>query len=409
MTMYTTQELAQQQQAQEAQPKGFSGLFDRLTGDPQSLNLFLNGMGLLGSKYKSGADRYMNRISTGLLDQSKSRAQAKRDAEAKRVNDAQIENRARLTAIQQQKMDQTMQDRAKFNLLLNGGEYQMPEDQTFPGEAPIGGLQQKGYLQGDMGPEATRQFAAQIAGLEGLGGAGVSLLGRIGSDEAALEQTKIDAEAEKNARVGPFKDHKDWNAAQFQLAQSYNKEAGSYRTIVNSYGAMTDIIKERGGFDKMTGADDTALIKFFVKATTPKESVMSDDVRNIIESAGIPAMVASYKEQLKGGGQLGDDQRREIYTTMTNLFNASKGELTQIDKQYMPWIELNEFYPDMVIRPLDMPEPFGYEAPNPAPLLLQPPNAGNAPVPINPETNLPYNRSGVEAFEDRLNGVTNAQ
>jgi osmotically-inducible protein OsmY len=340
----------------------------------------------------------MNRISTGLLDQSKSRAQAKRDAEAKRVNDAQIANRAQLTAIQQAKEDRTMQDRSKFNLLLNGGEYQMPEDQTFPGEAPIEGLQQKGYLQGDMGQEATRQFAAQIAGLEGMGGAGVGLLGRINSDQAALDQAGIDAQADIDARRGPFDNMKDYWQAQRELTKDYAKEAGPYRRVVKSYGAVTDIVKERGGFDKLTGADDVALIKFFVKSVTPKESVMSDDVRQIVNASGLPGTIDSYLQAFAGKGQLGKEQRRQIYATMTGLFNSSKIELDDIRTQYDPQVAAGEFDPEQVYRPLKMPEPFGYEAPNPAPLLLQPPNEDNAPWDVNPETGQRINQEGVNEF-----------
>ena len=78
-----------------------AGMFDKLLNDPYAMNMVLNGLGLLGTKTARGAEQYTGRISAGLLDQAKSRAQAKRDAETKRVNDSTLGlNQARVTDLQ---------------------------------------------------------------------------------------------------------------------------------------------------------------------------------------------------------------------------------------------------------------------------------------------------------------------
>jgi hypothetical protein len=76
-----------------------AGLFDKLMSDPYNINLALNGLGLLGSKHKSSANQYMDRASQSLLGKAQAQAQAKRDAEQKRVNDSVIDyNTARAGA-----------------------------------------------------------------------------------------------------------------------------------------------------------------------------------------------------------------------------------------------------------------------------------------------------------------------
>jgi hypothetical protein len=66
------------------------GIFDRLLADPYRINMALNGLGLLGSKTAQQSQNYMGNISAGLLDQAKTKAQTKRDAETSRVNNSII-------------------------------------------------------------------------------------------------------------------------------------------------------------------------------------------------------------------------------------------------------------------------------------------------------------------------------
>jgi hypothetical protein len=64
------------------------GIFDKLMADPYKQNMLFNGLGLLGSNTARQSQAYMGNVSSGLLQQAKGQAQAKRDAETKRVNDS---------------------------------------------------------------------------------------------------------------------------------------------------------------------------------------------------------------------------------------------------------------------------------------------------------------------------------
>lgn len=303
---------------QPVQPE--QGLMAKLKANPSSLNLILNGLGLLGSKYKSGADRYMNRISTGLLDQSKSRSQAKRDAEAKRVNDAQIENRARLTAIRQAEEDRAMQAREQFGLLLGqkGGEYQMSSDEMFPGEAPIQGLQQtgSGFLGGQMG---AGEFAASIAGIPGYEGAGVGMMSRIGSDNAALTQSMIDAGVKAD---GDMFDNED------KLRKAYDKASSAFYDQAAAYSRVVSSAKDP------SGAGDLALIFNYMKVLDPGSTVREGEFATAQNSGGIEGKIRSLYNSVVDGKRLGHTQRADFVDRAGRLYSGAQQLHQTLDGRY---------------------------------------------------------------------------
>lgn len=310
---------------QPVQPE--QGLMAKLKANPSGLNLILNGLGLLGSKYKSGADRYMNRISTGLLDQSKSRAQAKRDAEAKRVNDAQIANRAQLTAIRQAEEDRKMQARQQFGLLLGqkGDEYQMSDDEMFGREDSIPGLQQtgSGFLGGDM---SAGEFAASIAGIPGYESAGVGMMSRIGSDNAALTQSMLDAGVKADATMFDNED---------KLRKAYDKASGPFYDQAAAYSRVVESAKEP------SGAGDLALIFNYMKVLDPGSTVREGEFATAQNSGGIPGKIRSLYNSVVDGKRLGHTQRADfvdragrLYTGAQRLHQSLDGRYTKLADNY---------------------------------------------------------------------------
>ncbi len=66
------------------------GLLGKIADNPSAANLMLMGLGLLGSKRRSQADRYIGGISQGLLDQAQWRRGAEEREQQKRLREEQI-------------------------------------------------------------------------------------------------------------------------------------------------------------------------------------------------------------------------------------------------------------------------------------------------------------------------------
>lgn len=340
-----------------AEPES-QGWFKTFMSDPSRLQMALLGLNLATSKTAPQQGQAVGLLNRALWD----RAAWERDKGTR-------EEQAALRKAQLEKMKQENEASAAYKALL-GTE----PGARIPGDPNSEAVPGSGYLSGNM---SASEFATRMAGIPGYETAGVGLL---------VDQ--MDTASDNAAKVGPFKDYKDFHQAQRELAKDYAKNADPHRNAMRQYGVITDILGERGGFEKMTGADDVTLIKSYVKMVTPKESVMSDDVVNVIQASGLPGSIASYVAAFKGEGQLGPEQRAQIYQTMTNLYGSASTELRDIRAGVLPTITASAFDPAQIYRPLRMSTPYpipstllgGRAAPTVAPLPT-----GYDPLLFNPD------------------------
>lgn len=246
--------------------------------------------------------------------------------------------------------------------------YQMDESEMFPGEQPIQGLQNKGtgLLGGEINPMEFYAKTASIPGYEQFGMSG--LLG--------LQKAQIDAQSK--TQFGGFKDLNEFLKAKDNIRNRANTQLAPHRESLRKYNQATNIINQRGGFDKLGGADDTLLIKAFASMMLPGEAVMEGDIGAIINQDGIPGWLKSFVQKVQGEGQLAPPERAKIYRTMTDLAEQANKEygdvrgLFDVDIQQGGFNPKAIFTPRIPYNPYAIPQNLLSQEP-PAPLITTPP------------------------------------
>jgi hypothetical protein len=165
-----------------------------------------------------------------------------------------------------------------------------------------------------------------------------------------LLENRRELNREQSKKLGGFDNRKDFITAMQQTRKLATEQLKKSRTSLDKFGQATDIVKQRGGFDKMNGADDTILMKAFASMILPGEAVMSDDIRIIAQQEGLPGWFKSYAAQLEGG-QLKGDQRRTIYKSMNNLAERAYKENIGIRQKFGSDIEYGGFKENDIFDP----------------------------------------------------------
>jgi len=263
--------------------------------------------------------------------------------------------------------------------------YQMGEEELFPGEIQAEAI--------SSGLPAGTTYPEQVAATQGLMTKGAGYLGSI-QDPTQLAQAKlygglmsvpgyeqigaqglsgIQAQqglmarqaATKQPMVGQFKDMNEYLKARRELRKEWTPQLAPSRESIRKYNQATDIVTKRKGFAKMTGADDTVMIKAFASMILPGEAVMEGDIATIVNQSGLPGTLQSYLQAFKGEGQLGLVQRQEIYDAMTGLAQRAYGENIDIRAQMQPDIEIGGIEQKGLFRSPLKYKPYSLKAPAP--------------------------------------------
>ncbi len=281
-----------------------------LLQNPYKLNMMLQGLGLLTSKYEDQAERYQGNI-TGLL--SNKTARDARAAETQKQRDYDDPYRqAQIDHMKAQTANLGGGASSKIQELGDGRKYWVQEGQEPKLVAP--------NLQ----------------------------LPDVGSQ-------------------GVFKTPQDYLKAQQTTRKEANTALAPIRESIRKFGQATDMVEKRGGFASMSGADDTVLIKGFASMILPGEAVMSDDITTIVNQSGLPGAVESYLAAFRGQGQLGEEQRKAIYDTMTTLYSRAKTEHTGVKAMFQPDIDYGGFPESAIYR--DFQYPTAYAPPGTTPAV----------------------------------------
>lgn len=148
----------------------------------------------------------------------------------------------------------------------------------------------------------------------------------------------------------PFKDLNENLKAMQATRKAADTSMAPSNESLRKYAQATDMVRKKNGFDKLSGADDTVLMKGFASMILPGEAVMSDDINIIAQQDGVPGWFKSYAAQLKGSGQLSAEQRADIYQTMTTLAERANAENQQYRKQFAIDKKLGDFPEGSIFR-----------------------------------------------------------
>lgn len=190
--------------------------------------------------------------------------------------------------------------------------------------------------------------------------------------------SELIATAPKNYQAGKFDNYKDYLAAQADLREKANKALAASRESLRKHAQVTERLKQKGGFDNLTGADDTLLVKAYASMLLPGEAVMSDDVRVIAEQSGLPATLRSMAMKVAGKGSLSVDERQRIYESMTTLADMANNENQEIRNLYGNDIRDSGFKEGSIFRPSL------YAKPYVSPALPGVPSKSSVPPPPPP-------------------------
>lgn len=300
------------------------GLLDKLS-DPYMLMQIMGGVGLLGSKRQSQADKYRDYMTQGLLGYAKD--QKEKDKEEKR--------------------------KAAVQAYFNSGDakslFEVPGLESTAATLMTQSAKNR--------PTSTRKDGVLIYTDTG---------------EPVPGQDNMES---------PFKTEKDAMDMQMKIQKSFNDQTKPDQKRVGSFDSATQVIRSRGGFENLTGADDTLLMKAFANMLLPNEAVMSDDLNIIAQQSGIPGEIKNLIKRVGGGGQLESSERARIYKTMEDMFYTSMRKMESEKAGLFPMVQQGRFNYNSVFPNTGYP----IAADIPQGLLKRPPSqTGNAVEP-NPE------------------------
>lgn len=219
--------------------------------------------------------------------------------------------------------------------------YEMSDEELFPGEAQetaAPGLMTKGT--GLIGGETTpAEFYGGLLSTPGYQSIGAQGLMNMSNQAAQMQRDQ----ATKQPMYGQFKDYDQYLKARQSLRKEWTPQLAPSRESIRKFNQATDIVSKKKGFVDMTGADDTVLIKAFASMILPGEAVMEGDIATIVNQSGLPGTIQSYLQAFKGAGQLGKEQRQEIYAAMTGLAQRANQENVDIRMQMQPDIQAGQF------------------------------------------------------------------
>ncbi len=144
---------------------------------------------------------------------------------------------------------------------------------------------------------------------------------------------------------------KDLTQAQKDIMGSHETRIKATRSSLERFNEATDLIQNRGGFEGMSGEDDTSLITFFAQMQRPGEAMNEGDVAQILASAGLGDMVNAYTKLLKGEGRLSDPQRARIYNAMESMAQSRLGQYGDIRATTQQMIDPYQGQLGQIMRP----------------------------------------------------------
>ena len=162
----------------------------------------------------------------------------------------------------------------------------------------------------------------------------------------------INKTIEAAQRVGKFKNRKEHNEALTKLQVEHEKRINAPRDSLNTYERAESLVEDRGGFAKLTGPDDLALITYFAKMQRPGEALNEGDVSNIINTGSGLEWMRTMLNKVDKGGVLDPKQRAKIMQAMGSMAKTSRKR-----------------YDDVRDRTGKQFESFGFETGTPTPML----------------------------------------
>lgn len=266
-----------------------------LLGDNYRLMQLLGGIGLLGSKRGSQADRYMKIATQGLLGRGEAERQAEKDKQSNELHQMKLEEARRLR-----------EGRNQFQELLGHKAGPFSQD-LFPGEQPTPGLmnENRGLVGGQITPQ---QFATNLMGIPGY-------------EKTGLDMFSAQQKAEADAPGKVFDKEKDLRKAYDDASKEYIKSAQAYNRVVASA-------------KKPSPAGDMALIFNYMKVLDPGSTVREGEYATAKNAGNWSQNIRAMYNSAIDGTLLTHPQRADFVTRAGNLYQGAREIQNTVDDRY---------------------------------------------------------------------------
>lgn len=117
-----------------------------------------------------------------------------------------------------------------------------------------------------------------------------------------------------------------------QLRDDFRTEAKPFAEATQFYQRAK--AATQGGVDKMTGADDIAIVFSFMKLLDPTSVVRETEYATASNAAGVPEHVRGLWNRLIGGGSLGPEARKQLIDQMERQYSVTQQNLEGLRKHY---------------------------------------------------------------------------
>ncbi len=114
--------------------------------------------------------------------------------------------------------------------------------------------------------------------------------------------------------LGNFKSKQDKVTAEGALRDDYLKQAKDYITIRDAKNKLDHL--------ETTGAGDMALVFTYMKILDPGSTVREGEYATAVNAAGVPSAIQALYNRAVGGGQLGEQARKEIKSQAEKLYQS---------------------------------------------------------------------------------------
>ncbi len=303
-----------------------------LMNDKHRLSMILGGLGLLGSKTRNQADKYLQFAAQGLLGGADAR---KKQAQREKV------------------------------AALIGSAPGVHEYDMYPGEQRIPGLIDKG--SGYLADGDTNKLAAGLLSIPGYEQAALQTI--MEKDVGGLNKDMLKYQEGIRKEVTP-------------IAEQLNTMKGQFESLVESAQAG----------EESRGAADQAMIFSFAKMLDPRSVVRTEEGQAIARTDGYFGQLQGFLNQIKGKGQLTEGARKglvlEAQRQLKNKANPLLGRINWYKDQviggafpyqkainpgllgYGQWMnnyELPTYYGPSLLETKEKPKPKPQKNPKPNP------------------------------------------
>lgn len=157
------------------------------------------------------------------------------------------------------------------------------------------------------------------------------------AEEAALKEAGFDG-------LGKWKTLDEKVKAEGALRDDYFKASKDFITIRDAKNKLDNI--------ETTGAGDMALVFTYMKILDPGSTVREGEYATAVNAAGVPSAIQALYNRAVGGGQLGDEARKQIKSQANKIYQTQAVQHDKTATQFANIARKNRLDPNSAVPDL---------------------------------------------------------